>query len=576
MNVGTKIAQPSGLSTSSALLGIWILSLALPALASTEPTPALVPAPQKLEQLDGVFKLTPQTRIVTDAASRATGEFLREKLHAATGYAFELDEDFSGTLVKGAILLTTNGSKATLGAEGYELAVMPDGVVSRAPQQAGLFYAAQTFLQLLPPAIFSTNAVTSADWQAPCVRLEDWPRFAWRGMMLDVSRHFQGKQFIERYLDELAMHKLNVFHWHLVDDQGWRLEIKKYPKLTSVGAWRQQPGYAENNGRYGGFYTQEDIREVVAYAAARHITIVPEIEIPGHSQAVLAAYPQFSCSGQPGFVGYFSDYPAVPGAKFPSNSCNVFCASKPETLDFLKTVLSETMDLFPGQYIHIGGDEVSPQYWLHCPQCQALMQSEGLKNSHELQSWLTRRVEEFLEQHHRKLIGWDEILQGGPAPNAAVMSWRGMAGGIAAVKLGHAAVMAPNDTLYFNRAQSSAPGQPPAPLRRSISLATVYNYDPVPAGLTPAQEDLILGAEACLWTEHVNQGKWLEFMTLPRLCALAEVMWSPKAARDWDLFSKRMETHRRRLDGMGVVYSWEMEPKEAASARHPRPAAGGL
>jgi hexosaminidase len=536
------------------LLAIAAFLFFLPVLASNVPAPALVPAPQKLEQLEGVFKLTPQTRIVTDAASRPTGEFLRERLHAATGFALELDENFSGTLVKGAILLTTNGSKATLGAEGYELAVTPDGVISRAPQQAGLFYAAQTFLQLLPPAIFSTGAVTSAEWEAPCVRIEDWPRFAWRGMMLDVSRHFQGKEFVERYLDRMAMHKLNIFHWHLVDDQGWRLEIKKYPKLTSVGAWRRQPGYTENNGRYGGFYTQADIREVVAYAMARHITIVPEIEIPGHSQAALAAYPELSCSGQPGFVGYFYEFPSSPAARFPPNSCNVFCASNPGTLQFLEDVLTETMSLFPGQYIHIGGDEVATNYWHECSRCQALMQNEGLKNFHEVQGWLTKKVDKFLADYNRKLVGWDEILAGGLAPNATVMSWRGIGGGVAAVKAGHPAVMAPNKYLYFSRAQVAGPAQPPAPRTALISLESVYNYEPVPAGLAPAQEQLILGAEACLWTERLNRSEWLETMTYPRLCALAEVTWSPGAARDFAGFSKRMEIHRERLHLMGVAY----------------------
>lgn len=539
----------------SAIVALSTLLLTLPAFAAVSLAPALVPVPQKLELLEGVFKLKPQTRIVTDAASGQTGEFLRAKLHASTGYRLPLDEKYPGAPAQGAILLTTNDAKSTLGAEGYELSVTPDSVIIRAPQPAGLFYGAQTFLQLLPPEIFSTNVVKKADWPVPCVKIEDWPRFAWRGMMLDVSRHFQSKEFVERYLDEMAMHKLNIFHWHLVDDQGWRLEIKKYPKLTSVGAWRKQPGYTENNGIYGGFYTQDDIREVVAYASARRITIVPEIEIPGHSQAALAAYPEFSCSGEAGFVGYFFEFPSPPVAKFPSNSCNVFCASNPKTLEFFKDVLTETMALFPGKYIHIGGDEVGTNYWDHCPQCQALMQSEGLKNYHQLQGWLTKRVETFLNEHGRQLIGWDEILAGGLAPNATVMSWRGIAGGIAAVKAGHPAVMAPNNVLYLNRAQSSAPDQPPAPRRLSITLESVYNYDPVPAGLTPAQENLVLGAEACMWTERLNRSDWLETMTYPRLCALAEVDWSAKTSRNWEQFSKRLETHLQRLNEIGVAYS---------------------
>ena len=400
----------------SAIVILSTLLLALPAFAAGNLAPALVPAPQKLELQAGAFQLQPQTRIVTDAVAGPTGEYLLEKLHVATGYPLTVADIHPGAPAQGTILLTTNGAKAMLGAEGYELTVTPAAVIIRAPQPAGLFYGVQTFLQLLPPEIYATNVMSKVAWQAPCVRIEDWPRFAWRGMMLDVSRHFQGKEFVERYLDGMAMQKLNVFHWHLVDDQGWRLAIKKYPRLTSVGAWRKQPGYLDNNGIYGGFYTQDDIREVVAYAAVRHITIVPEIEIPGHSQAALAAYPELSCSGEPGYVGYFFEFPSPPLAKFPPNSCNVFCASNPKTLEFLEDVLTETMGLFPGKYIHIGGDEVGTNYWDHCPKCQALMAGEGLKNYHELQGWLTKKAETFLNEHGRQMIGWDEILAGGLPP----------------------------------------------------------------------------------------------------------------------------------------------------------------
>jgi hexosaminidase len=545
-----------------------------PLRAAERPGPALIPVPQKLELRAGNFRLTAQTRLVTDAAGAEAGELLRQRLNVATGFAVKLE---AGTPDKaatpGAILLTTNGAKATLGAEGYELNVTPEAVVIRAAQPAGLFYGTQTLLQLLPPDIFATNAVTRTGWPMPCVQIEDAPRFAWRGLMLDVSRHFQGKEFIKRYLDAMALHKLNVFHWHLTDDQGWRIEIKKYPKLTSVGAWRQQPGYSEQNGPYGGFYTQDDIREVVAYAAARHITIVPEIDIPGHSQAALAAYPELSCSGAPGFVGYFNEFPALPRTKWPSNSCNVFCASNPKTYTFFQDVLTETMSLFPGQYIHIGGDEVGTNYWTHCAQCQALMASNGLKNTHELQAWLTGNVARFLSDHHRRLIGWDEILQGGLPANATVMSWRGITGGIAAVKAGHAAVMSPAQSLYFNRAQSNTPDEPPAPPRPLITVETVYKYEPVPAGLTPAQEKLILGAEACIWTERLHRSDWLETMSYPRLCALAEVDWSPKTARNWEQFSQRIQTHLRRLELLGVNYSRvEIAPAKEAKLADASPA----
>jgi len=548
-------------------ISTWLL--AAPGLAAINAAPAIIPAPQELEVLDGSFQLTADTRIIF-GGGETEAQFLAAKLRQSTG--FKLPVLLVSTLPgqsEIAFLIQSN-LMGQLGAEGYELSVAQKLVTLRAPTPAGLFYGAQTFLQLLPPEIFATNVVTKKAWLAPCVKIEDWPRFAWRGMMLDVSRHFQGKEFIKRYLDELAMHKLNIFHWHLVDDQGWRLEIKKYPKLTSVGAWRKQPGYAENNGSYGGFYTQDDIREVVAYAAARHITIVPEIEIPGHSQAALAAYPELSCSGEPGFVEYFNEFPAAPVTKWPSNSCNVLCASNPKTLEYLQDVLTETMALFPAKYIHIGGDEVGTNYWYHCNKCQALMKSEGLENCHQLQGWLTKQVEKFLRDRGRQLVGWDEILAGGLAPNAIVMSWRGVNGGVAAVKAGHQAIMAPNSFLYFNKAQSSAPDRPPAPRRQPISLEMVYGYDPVPAGLTPAQENLVLGAEACLWTERLNKSEWLEAMTYPRLCALAEVDWSPKDGRDWEQFSKRMATHLQRLTEMGVAYSRagqsEAKPRKLAEA----------
>ena len=552
MNLSAMIARTAG--SSVILLLLFVLVLVSPVFAATNAAPAIIPAPQKMEMLDGSFQLTADTRI-TFGSGEAEAQFLAAKLRQSTGYKLPVLPVSTLPGQSEIICLIQSNLREQLGAEGYALSVTQKLATLRAPTPAGLFYGAQTFLQLLPADIFSTNVVKNADWSAPCVKIEDWPRFAWRGMMLDVSRHFQSKAFIERYLDELAMHKLNIFHWHLTDDQGWRIEIKKYPKLTSVGAWRKQPGCTENNGIYGGFYTQDDIREVVAYAAARHITIVPEIEIPGHSQAALAAYPEFSCSGQPGFVEYFNEFPAAPVTKWPSNSCNVFCASNPKTLEFLEDVLTETMNLFPGKFIHIGGDEVGTNYWYHCAKCQALMKSEGLENCHQLQGWLTKQVEKFLNDHGRQLIGWDEILAGGLAPNAIVMSWRGVNGGVAAVRAGHQAIMAPNSFLYFNKAQFSAPDQPPAPRRQPISLATVYAYDPVPVGLTSEQEQLVLGAEACLWTERLNRADWLETMTFPRLCALAEVDWSPKAGRDWEQFSKRLQTHLQRLHEIGVAYS---------------------
>jgi hexosaminidase len=396
-------------------------------------------------------------------------------------------------------------------------------------------------------------------WEIPCCKIEDYPRFSWRGMMLDSSRHFQSKEFILRFLDLMGLHKLNVFHWHLVDDHGWRLEIKKYPKLTTIGAWRKQPEYWENNGIYGGFYSQDDVRKVVAFAAARHITVVPEIEIPGHSQAAIAAYPELSCSGEPGFVEYFYQYPHANVAgvrandRWLPNSCNVLCASNPKTREFLKNVLTETIMLFPGRYIHIGGDEVDSKYWAACPRCKNLMQTKGLKNYHQLQADVTCEMDQFLAQHGRRMIGWDEILQGGLTPGATVMSWRGMAEGIKAARSGHEVVMSPNAVLYFNRGNPTPANlKSPVFAPPSISLETVYNFDPVPAELTAAQRKLILGAEACIWTEKLHTPKWLELIAFPRLCALSEVAWTPASGKSLPDFQGRMKTHQLRLDACQV------------------------
>jgi hexosaminidase len=426
-------------------------------------------------------------------------------------------------------------------AEGYDLEIAPAGAVVRSSTEAGAFYAAQTLKQL-----------RAADGSLPCVTIHDEPRFSWRGMMLDAARHFQSKEYVERYLDLMAGFKLNVFHWHLVDDHGWRIEIKKYPKLTEVGAWRKQPGYTNNGGIYGGFYTQDDIREVVAYAAARHITMVPEIEMPGHSEAALAAYPELTCDGKPGFVGYFFDYPCK-AQRFPASSCGVYCAGNEQTFAFLEDVLTEVMVLFPGKYIHVGGDEVDMGYWNRCAKCQARMKAEGLKDGRELEGYFMKRIETFLNIHGKKLIGWDEILEGGLAPNATVMSWRGVEGGRAAVKAGHHAVMSPQNALYFDHAQSASPDHPPS-WPGVNSLETVYRYEPVPDGLAPEQEKLILGAQANLWTCFTHTPELLDLMTFPRECALAEIDWSPKVARDWKDFSARMEAYYSRLDALGVRY----------------------
>ena len=425
-------------------------------------TPALIPLPQKMECRDGAFKLQPKTRILTDAAARETGQYLAERLGKATGYSLKVGTSTKAQPAKGTILLTTKDAKPELGAEGYELTVTPDSVVVRAGKSAGLFYGVQTLLQLLPPEVFAAKPVAGVDWKIPCVQIEDQPRFKWRGFMLDVARHFFTKDEVKQLLDVLAMHKINTLHLHLTDDQGWRIEIKKYPRLTQVGAWREDAGFGLDpklsttygpDGRYGGFYTQDDIREIVAYARGKHITIVPEIEMPGHASAALAAFPELSCTGGP-------YTPNAKGGVF----AGVYCAGKEETFEFLQNVLAEVRQLFPGQYIHIGGDEVPKDNWKKCPRCQARMKQEGLKNEHELQSYFIRRIEKFINAQGRTLIGWSEIREGGLAQNAVVMDWIG--GAVEAASAGHDVIMSPTKFCYLDYYQSTNHATEPQGHRR--------------------------------------------------------------------------------------------------------------
>jgi len=364
-----------------------------------------------------------------------------------------------------------------------------------------------------------------------------------------VGRHFMPVEFVKKYIDYIAMNKMNVFHWHLTEDQGWRIEIKKYPKLTEIGSQRKETiiGHAheskEYDGKpYGGFYTQDEIKDVVAYAQARYVTVVPEIELPGHALAALASYPELGCTGGPYEVattwGVFDD---------------VYCAGKEETFKFLEDVISEVMPLFPGEYFHIGGDECPKTQWEKCPYCQARMKKEGLKNEHELQSYFVQRIEKFLNAHGKKMIGWDEILEGGLAPNATVMSWRGEEGGIAAAQAHHDAVMTPGNYCYFDHYQADPKTQPLA-IGGFTPLKEVYEYEPIPKELTPEEGKYILGAQGNVWTEYMKTPERVEYMVFPRIAALAEVVWSPKASRNYDDFMNRMQDEVKRYDAYGINY----------------------
>jgi hexosaminidase len=527
------------------------------AMAASAAEPALIPMPEKMTVKNGAFTLDANTRIMTDNQKnnigKATGALLAQRLRAVTGLPLSFKNDvlgFSREPVPGVIKLTTEGSDSSLGPEGYELLVSPDSVLIRAPEEAGLFYGAVTFLQLLPPEAFAAKPASDVKWEAPCVEIKDKPRFAWRGMLLDVSRHFFTKEEVEQILDALAMHKINVLHWHLVDDQGWRIEIKKYPRLTEVGAWRKAIGFGLDpkastaygpDGRYGGFYTQEDIREVVAYAAARHITIVPEIEMPGHSSAALAAYPQFSCNGGP----FTTD---VGGGVFPG----VYCAGNDGTFDFLQNVLTEVFALFPSKYIHVGGDEVPTTSWEKCPKCQARKKAEGLTSDRQLESYFIQRMEKFINANGRSLIGWSEIREGGLAQNAALMDWIG--GATEGASAGHDVVMTPEADCYLDHYQSRDHAKEPLAIGGFLPLRKIYGFDPIPAKLAPEFQSHILGAQGNLWAEYIPNLRHAEYMIFPRESALAEVAWSPKEARNFDDFLRRLEIDDRRLEQMGVNY----------------------
>lgn len=470
---------------------------------------AIIPEPASLETRPGVFTPGQRTRIVADAGLQSAAPLLGFRVGRT-----------------GEIILTTRDAKPSLGPEGYELTVTTNRVVIRAPQPAGIFYGTQTLRQLLPGPI-------------PCLHIEDQPRFQWRGALLDVGRHFFRKDFLKRYIDLLAFHKLNVLQLHLTDDQGWRVEIKKYPKLTRIGSWR-----AETTGdgkRHGGYYTQYDLREIVAYAAERHITIVPEIEMPGHSLSALAAYPELSCTGGPFKVR--TKWGIEP---------DVHCAGNEKTFEFLQNVLDEVMAIFPSEFIHIGGDECPKYRWKTCPKCQARIKTEGLKDEHELQSYFVRRIEKYLNSKGRRLIGWTEIREGGLARNAAIMDWKG--GAVEAASEGHDVVMSPTTHCYFDYYQSQDKTTEPKAIGGFLPLSKVYWFEPVPAKLAPEFHKHILGAQANLWTEYIPTPPQAEYMTFPRLCALAEVVWSPIAKRNWEDFSVRLTQHLKRLDALGVNY----------------------
>jgi hexosaminidase len=550
---------------SSNLLGgvvapIGLLMMTLVPSASAQPSaapaagplPAIVPVPASITARPGTFTLTATTKIQAPAALRSVAERFRESLRDATGFPLTVATSASGS----RIVLALDAKLAKdLGDEGYRLTVDKQKVEIRGAKPAGVFYGLQTFRQLLPPEAYRRAPAGTVEWKAPCVAIEDKPRFSWRGSHLDVARHYLPKEFLLKHLDLMALHKLNIFHWHLTEDQGWRLEIKKYPKLVEVGAWRKdsalgpppppkdRPHKWKFRGKpHGGFYTQDDAREVVAYAAERFITVVPEIEMPGHARAAIAAYPELGNTGKPMEVatswGIFEEIFNV----------------EDRTLKFLQDVLEEVLAIFPSKFIHVGGDEVPKKEWKESPAAQARMKALGLKNEEELQSWFIRQMGAWLDSKGRRLVGWEEILQGGLAPGATVMSWQSIEPAIQTAKLGHDAIMAPTQWTYLDYDQSKDKGEPIG-IGGHNPLEKVYVFDPIPGELAPELTKHIIGGQAQIWTEYMPNAKHVEYMAWPRLCAIAESVWSTQKARGWDGFKKRLaDGHLQRLKYLDVAY----------------------
>jgi hexosaminidase len=478
------------------------------------------------------------------------------KINTPTGFNLKAKKGTEGTI---QFNLNTKTGK-TLGDEGYTLDVNPKGIVVAANKPAGLFYGMQTLLQLFPKEIES-KVKTAGDWNVPSVSITDYPRFTWRGLMLDVSRNFFTKEQVEEYIDQMARFKYNTFHWHLTDDNGWRIEIKSLPKLTGLGAWRvkryghfgdreaPKPG---EKATVGGYYTQDDIREIIQYAKERYVTIIPEIDVPGHSMAAIASYPELCCTQD-------TSVKVNPGSSFAKwNDDGTFQMFVDNTLDpsnekvyeFLDKVFTEVAALFPNQYIHVGGDECYKGYWEKDPGCQALMKKLDITHVEKLQGYFMNRVEKILESKGKRLLGWDEILEGGITPNATVMSWRGMKGGIEAAKMKHEVVMTPTTYAYLDYCQGEPTVEPP--IYANLRVSKTYSFEPVPDGVDPKY---ILGGQGNLWTEQTPTFRYVDYMTYPRAWALSEVFWSPKSAKNWNNFATRMENQFSRADIGKINYS---------------------
>ena len=533
-------------------------------IVNSEKDYQIIPKPVELKMMSGRFVVDFKTKITGDKSLENEGNFLAEMLNTVANSDVNYDANNNGNII---LLLDATIDND----EGYTLSVTYDKIIISGKTAKGVFYGIQTLRQMMSSAI-EFRKDTVAEIAIPAVMITDSPRYIYRGMHLDVARHFFPVDFVKKYIDLIAMHKMNTFHWHLTEDQGWRIEIKKYPKLTEIGAWRygtiigHHPGTGNDEKKYGGFYTQEEIKDIVKYATSKHVTVIPEIELPGHSGAAIAGYPYLSCFPKEKSI-VFNDMGSKKGKEIQSNGTpkivqetwgvfdDVYCAGNEETFTFLEDVLDEVITLFPSQYIHIGGDECPKANWEKCPSCQARMKKLGLKDEHELQSYFIQRMEKYLNKKGKKIIGWDEILEGGLAPNATVMSWRGTKGGVEAAKQHHDVIMTPGHSVYFDHYQSKDKDNEPLAIGGLTTVKDVYKYEPSPIGLSADEQKYILGSQANVWSEYMKTTDYVEYMILPRMTALSEIVWTPKDDRNWGDFDTRLQHIVERYDAMGLNYA---------------------
>lgn len=529
------------------ILKLLIIAIALSVNSVIAQT--IIPEPMQMESKDGKFTFNSKTKISynnKDVINEVN--YLSELFKITSGFTLKTT---SKKLRKNCVKIELDKKLTSLKDEGYELNINKKSITIKAAKPAGIFYAIQTIKQLLPAEVDGVYPVKNLDKSVQCLEIKDVPRFGYRGYLLDVSRYFIPISSIKKTLDAMAFYKMNTFHWHLTDYQGWRLQIMKYPELTLKGSKVNQTKWMFNKDKISdnipscGYYTQQEVKELIEYAKKLHIRIIPEIDVPAHSIAAISAYPHLSCFGKPQKVKE-----EKVGAM-----ATVFCPGKESTFKFLEGVFDEVMELFPEQEIHIGADEVNKEVWKKCPHCKKRMEEEGLKTYDELQSYFVKRVEKYLNKHNHNIIGWDEILEGGLAPNATVMSWRGTKGGIKAAKMGHKVIMTPTQFCYFDYCQGKDRSKEPyVRFKAYLPLSKVYSYDPIPKELNEKEAKLVLGAQANMWSNFVKSASHAEYMTFPRICAIAELTWSPLEKKDYQKFTKKLESHYPRLEQRHIIY----------------------